>query len=66
MFDTGIMQHAVFHLCRGTFDIPTLRAKARRAQLGSPILYATLGARCRAVYGCRPRQARCLQATRHV
>ncbi len=47
MVDTGIMQKTILDLCRGTFDAPALRARARRARHGSPILYATLAARCR-------------------
>lgn len=54
MVDTGILQQAVLDLCRGTFDIPALRAQARQARHGSPILYANLAARCRHV----PRRVR--------
>lgn len=54
MADTGILQQAILDLCRGTFDILTLRAQARQAQYGSPILYANLTARCRHV----PRRVR--------
>jgi hypothetical protein len=54
MVDTGILQQAVLDLCRGTFDIPALRAQARQARHASPILYANLAARCRHV----PRRVR--------
>lgn len=54
MADTGILQQAVLDLCRGTIDIPALRAQARQARHGSPILYANLAARCRHV----PRRVR--------
>lgn len=54
MVDTGILQQAVLDLCRGSFDVPALRAQARQARHGSPILYATLAARCRHV----PRRVR--------
>lgn len=54
MVDTGILQQAVLDLCRGTFDVATLRAQARQARHGSPILYANLAARCRHV----PRRVR--------
>lgn len=47
MADTGILQQAILDLCRGTFDIPALRAQARQARHASPILYANLAARCR-------------------
>jgi tetratricopeptide (TPR) repeat protein len=54
MVDTGILQQAILDLCRGTFDIPTLRAQARQARHTSPLLYANLAARCRHV----PRRVR--------
>lgn len=54
MVDTGILQQAILDLCRGTINIPALRAQARKARHGSPILYANLAARCRHV----PRRVR--------
>lgn len=54
MVDTGILQQAILDLCSGALDIPTLRARARQARHGSPILYANLAARCRHV----PRRVR--------
>jgi tetratricopeptide (TPR) repeat protein len=54
MVDTGILQPAILGLCRGTFDIPALRAQARQARHGSAILYANLAAHCRHV----PRRVR--------
>lgn len=54
MVDTGILQQVVLDLCCGSLDIPTLRARARQARHGSPILYANLAARCRHV----PRRVR--------
>lgn len=54
MVDTGILQQTILDLCRGTLDIPALRAQARQARHGSPILYANLAARCRHV----PRRVR--------
>ncbi len=45
--DTGILQEAILDLCRGTFNISALHAKARPAHHTSPILYANLAARHR-------------------
>ena len=50
MVDTGILQQAVLGLCH----MLALRAQARQARHGSPILYANLAARCRHV----PRRVR--------
>ena len=65
--DTDILQQALLDLCRGTFDIPVLRAQVRQAQHSSAILYPTLpyaAVTCRAACGCHPKPVRCREMAR--